>query len=120
MRFNPLRGLQTTSQRFALVDTADKPRPELRPGENIDVVVSHEIKELGVRKTLASQRSGTPNHPLVAHARALRTGLGRRTSWSARSTTPQGATRKSFFESSSSLRSVPSQRRRARETAVSS
>jgi hypothetical protein len=39
---------QTTTQRVALVDTSDKPRAELRAADNFDLIVNHEIKELGV------------------------------------------------------------------------
>ena len=39
---------QTTSQRFVLVDTTDKPRAELRAADNFDLLIHHEIKELGV------------------------------------------------------------------------
>ena len=47
---------QTTSQRFILIDTAEKPLAELRAAENFDVVVQHEIKELGVRSARRAQR----------------------------------------------------------------
>lgn len=39
---------QTSSQRFSLVDTVEKLKPELVHGEVVDHVIDHEIKELGV------------------------------------------------------------------------
>jgi len=40
--------MQTSSQRFVLVDTSDHPKDKLAANEIIDTILDHEIKELGV------------------------------------------------------------------------
>ena len=52
MKLFSLCTVQTSSQRFSLIDTLEKPRAELAMGEVLDNVIDHEIKELGVQ-TLA-------------------------------------------------------------------
>ena len=40
--------LQTASQRVPLMDPDFVPKPTLSPGESVDSVVAHEVKEIGV------------------------------------------------------------------------
>lgn len=46
--------LRTASQRVPMHDTTDKPRAELAPNESLDVVVQHEIKELGLHTLMCA------------------------------------------------------------------
>ena len=49
--------LQTNSQRVTLADTSPTPQ-DVVPGQNMDIVISHEVKELGKHTCVVSDIHG--------------------------------------------------------------